>query len=130
MDAEIKAKWVQALRSGEFKQGVAKLHDPQDNTFCCLGVLCKVMGAEFGDALDYDDEQISASHCAHVPHIGDRVLSSGEDQELKASVCKELGIPDQAILIQMNDGHQPHHNEPEIPRRSFAEIADYIEQNL
>ena len=38
MNPEIKAQWVAALRSGEYKQGVGYLH--RDDTFCCLGVLC------------------------------------------------------------------------------------------
>jgi hypothetical protein len=39
MNPEIKAKWVAALRSGEYKQGRSKLRDEHDN-YCCLGVLC------------------------------------------------------------------------------------------
>lgn len=39
MNQEIKAKWVAALRSGEYKQGKTYLQN-RDNTFCCLGVLC------------------------------------------------------------------------------------------
>jgi hypothetical protein len=42
MDAELKQKWVTALRSGEFKQGRGALEE--DGTFCCLGVLCRVTG--------------------------------------------------------------------------------------
>jgi hypothetical protein len=40
MDAELKAKWVAALRSGEYVQGTAYLES--DGKFCCLGVLCRV----------------------------------------------------------------------------------------
>jgi hypothetical protein len=40
MDAHLKAKWVAALRSGEFKQGVGEFEFGQ--RFCCLGVLCVV----------------------------------------------------------------------------------------
>lgn len=45
MDAELKAKWIAALRSGEFKQTRGYLKD--DAGYCCLGVLCKVQGADF-----------------------------------------------------------------------------------
>lgn len=38
MNPEIKARWVAALRSGEYKQGKNKLCS--DGKFCCLGVLC------------------------------------------------------------------------------------------
>lgn len=42
MDAQLKAKWIEALRSGEYEQG--KHLFEADGAFCCLGVLCKVMG--------------------------------------------------------------------------------------
>jgi hypothetical protein len=50
MNPEIKAKWVAALRSGEYKQGLGYLCDT-DYNYCCLGVLtdiyCKeVLGAK------------------------------------------------------------------------------------
>lgn len=40
MDAGLKAKWVEALRSGAFKQLRNKL--TYDGSFCCLGVLNQV----------------------------------------------------------------------------------------
>lgn len=42
MDAELKAKWIAALRSGEYKQGRDRLRC--GNTFCCLGVFADVAG--------------------------------------------------------------------------------------
>ena len=38
MNAEIKQQWVEALRSGEYKQGKDYLR--RDGEYCCLGVLC------------------------------------------------------------------------------------------
>ena len=48
MKPEIKKQWVQALRSGEYKQGRGQLK--QGATFCCLGVLCDlaVQSGELG----------------------------------------------------------------------------------
>lgn len=43
MDAELKAKWVKALRSGEYKQGHGRLKTAEGG-YCCLGVLCAVAG--------------------------------------------------------------------------------------
>jgi hypothetical protein len=40
MDTQIKTKWIEALRSGEFKQAQNKLQ--QGDGYCCLGVLCRV----------------------------------------------------------------------------------------
>lgn len=39
MNREIKQKWVQALRSGDYKQGGDNLYNPETDAFCCLGVL-------------------------------------------------------------------------------------------
>lgn len=39
MNKEVKAKWVAALRSGEYKQGKGRLKNI-NNEYCCLGVLC------------------------------------------------------------------------------------------
>ncbi len=40
---EFKAKWVAALRSGEYQQGKRALN-PQEGHYCCLGVACVVNG--------------------------------------------------------------------------------------
>lgn len=42
MNGSIKKRWVEALRSGRYKQGRGVLWNPSDNTFCCLGVLCEI----------------------------------------------------------------------------------------
>lgn len=49
MTPELKAKWIAALRSGEYQQGRGRLRT-DDNRFCCLGVLCAVTGREFIEA--------------------------------------------------------------------------------
>lgn len=41
MNKEIKARWVEALRSGKYKQGKKCLRSESD-TYCCLGVLCDI----------------------------------------------------------------------------------------
>jgi hypothetical protein len=39
MNQDIKQRWVDALRSGEYEQGRGCLHDSNGSSFCCLGVL-------------------------------------------------------------------------------------------
>jgi hypothetical protein len=34
-------KWVDALRSGDYKQGTGRLKS-ENNTYCCLGVACEI----------------------------------------------------------------------------------------
>jgi hypothetical protein len=37
-------KWVEALRSGEFKQATGTLHSPAGGGYCCLGVAASILG--------------------------------------------------------------------------------------
>lgn len=53
MDKQIAKEWCKALRSKKYKQGGGTLHDPEDNTYCCLGVLCE-LAKKKGAIEDYD----------------------------------------------------------------------------
>tara|TARA_R100001086_G_scaffold249569_1_gene189758 strand:+ start:521 stop:910 length:390 start_codon:yes stop_codon:yes gene_type:complete len=35
-------RWINALRSGEYKQGTGTLYNINTNSYCCLGVLKKI----------------------------------------------------------------------------------------
>lgn len=50
MNQEIKKKWVEALRSGQYVQGFGQLKVA--NQFCCLGVLCDLHAKETGGEWD------------------------------------------------------------------------------
>lgn len=124
MDAKLKSDWVKALRSGKYKQTTGSLHNTDSNSYCCLGVLCRVVGAEFGEVTEeYDTHD-------NVPVLNGRILSASDVEELSAAFCKEVGIPDQDELIALNDGVGTPADENYKPSHSFAQIADYIEQNL
>jgi hypothetical protein len=46
VNPDVKAKWLEALRSGDYTQGTGKLAGPDvengEPSYCCLGVLCDV----------------------------------------------------------------------------------------
>lgn len=132
MKADLKQKWVEALRSGEYEQADGALHDARKNSYCCLGVLCVVVGAKFAEfTREADDSDFGADHFSNVPVLNDRLLSSGEDNELTGEWCEEIGLPDQGDLIELNDGVGADENSPRFKRRhSFTEIADWIEANI
>lgn len=46
MNPTIKEKWVAALKSGRYKQGIGSLKT--GDQFCCLGVLCDLYAKETG----------------------------------------------------------------------------------
>lgn len=60
MDPELKKKWVEALRSGRYKQGTEMLRS-LDDEFCCLGVLCEVAGLKAGKTDDMYEYEGSAA---------------------------------------------------------------------
>jgi hypothetical protein len=39
---KIKKSWVKALMSGEYNQTTETLYNPDEDAYCCLGVLCEV----------------------------------------------------------------------------------------
>ncbi len=61
MDAQLKAQWIAALRSGEYRQGEGKLRD--GGNYCCLGVLCDIVdpGAWEDDTFFYDGRYVGGS---------------------------------------------------------------------
>ena len=112
MDKKLKAKWVKALRSGEYKQANGALRD--GSGFCCLGVLLNE--SERGA---WDGEQ----YCINTGEESDLFLS-GELEGYASSLG--LTTEQEVLLIQMNDGEKDYEGNPQ----SFAQIADYIEKNL
>lgn len=108
MNPELKAKWVAALRSGEYEQTTGTLRDVDGHGFCCVGVLADVL-----------DTAAWSGSCWH-----------GESGTMDSYKREEIGIAREAMarLECMNDG-VPLDDEP-IGKHNFTEIADYIEANL
>lgn len=65
MDAAIKAKWVEALRSGVYSQCAGELR--QGGAYCCLGVLCNIVGMS-------NDDWESWRHVVNPPPITEQGL--------------------------------------------------------
>ena len=109
---EFKNKWTAALRSGEFPQAKASLYDGKG--FCCLGVACVVAGIAREDILE-----------GTIPFAGRSGFNKLPD-ELKwdnadLGNVKAASINDTITkLAGMNDQFN----------KSFAEIADFIDENL
>lgn len=108
MKARDVRKWVDALESGKYTQGLEKLRYTRPEgyrTYCCLGVFieeCIVPeeGVSFHDATASDEELI--------------------DRDL----AKEYGIDSQLPFYHSNDGTK--HGQLQYPKSTFEEIADMI----
>lgn len=108
MNAELKQRWIAALRSGDFEQGYNCLS--KGNKFCCLGVLADIEGVPHKDS-DEDGE--------YIWNFGEKAVSTiylGEVWADERGLC----INDVEALIELNDKD----------KMSFLGIADWIEKNL
>lgn len=56
MNLEVKKDWLDALRSGNYKQGKTFLY--RDNVFCCLGVLCEIQNENWRDFFQRMDTSV------------------------------------------------------------------------
>lgn len=108
MDKALKAKWLEALRSGRYKQGRERLRNRRDE-FCCLGVLCDISGqgqwklASDGTTYYYCKEEINGYHC--LPPFMEKFSGVGGETEeclLRLNDINELGFPEIAEWIEEN----------------------------
>jgi len=103
VDKAAKTRWVEALRSGKYKQARGTLRDAT-GAMCCLGVLAEIEGVprtRVNDTYVYDFDDCKCA--VAVP-----------------ASFHNLGMVEKLRLINMND-HQ---------KKTFSEIADYIEEKL
>lgn len=116
MDKKLKTKWIKALRSGKYKQGSGRLK--KGNTYCCLGVLAAIQGAKF----------VEGEPVVKGKYVGQK---NATGSFLSPSFCG-LKASTQSVLARYNDGELSTFAGKKIPgtKKSFAEIADYIEKRL
>lgn len=103
MDAELKAKWVATLRSGNYEQGKGSLRTVA-NECCCLGVLCDIIAPE--DWHPHETGYYHGSYASTMPSPDIQRVAG-----LMHSQCDTLAIK--------NDNGN-----------SFKAIASYIEKHL
>jgi len=109
---KFKAKWLKALRSGEYKQTNGTLYD--NGKHCCLGVACEVVGY---------NKPVGATIGSQYNKVPPILRNDGElDYVVDA-------------LVALNDGMLSSQN-PYLKhrttrsKRSFKQIANFIEKNL
>ncbi|WP_136623946.1 hypothetical protein [Bradyrhizobium centrolobii] len=109
MDANLKARWVKALRSKRYRQASGNLREKQSNkrySYCCLGVLCHTMGVKWKTG---------------VPVLNDTIMEAQGEAYLSYDALKMVGLDDdtQRQLATMNDEGY-----------TFRDIADHIENTI
>jgi len=130
MNSEIKTRWLEALRSGNYTQTQHRLRDK--NGFCCWGVLCDIIEPE-----GWEDVGAFQSHSNNVAMPPLPILMKAgievDDSSLLPILMKAgIEVDDPSLgheedspagaagdLAGMNDS-----------KKNFAEIADYIERHM
>ena len=113
MNPEVKAKWVAALRSGEYKQTEGQLRD--GNKFCCLGVLCNLHAQTF--------PSVAAKEKAVESYRG----STGA---LPKTVRRWAGLKSDIGAFLAEDGFMSSLAELNDDGTSFKKLAKIIEAKL
>lgn len=116
MKPKFKKMWLDALRSGRFKQGrgmldSGRLDYPPTHSYCPLGVLCRVAGVRF-----------TVRGVPRRLRVNGKLVSLASRSILYDEGRAFFGLSEMAMnrLIKLNDDRE----------KSFAEIADWIEGSL
>lgn len=120
MRADVRDKWVEALRSGEYKQGVANLKYAGSDgveSYCCLGVLCELARRA--------GVKVEVSKSVHGTWCFD-----GYSMGLPYSVMDWAGMKQVTGLGDLGDGAANLASLNDILKRSFPDIADEIERRI
>lgn len=126
MKPEVKAKWLEALRSGEYNQTIeGELRSEDGNSFCCLGVLCELHRLETNGPEWVRD----ASGTTGEPVYGLAYMGSG--CYLPGPVIKwaELNDKNPSVYIGGNLSGECL-SDLNDQGSNFAELADIIEAEL
>ena len=132
-DAAIK-NWLEALRSGQYQQGITYLCS-SDNKYCCLGVACqKLIGdpdkedQSFFSYKKWDnDSNFLPRRLQHLLNINESGDFTNEGYFVKEilgdQICEEHNIIDisDASLVWLNDLSVPFHK--------IADIIEYCYKN-
>jgi len=73
--------WVAALRSGDYRQTQGALSTPDEDSFCCFGVACKVFQFALTDHLRTYEEVLQElgllrSEASHLIQLNDELEQS------------------------------------------------------
>lgn len=123
MNQEVKKLWVEALKSGNYKQGRGGLH-PDQETYCCLGVLC-----------DLFQTQTKQGKWLYEPDIEERYFEAGvvRDPSYLPSIvinwaCLENNDP--MVIIDERTSVSRNLSALNDSGYSFISIAELIEKCL
>lgn len=112
--------WVEALRSGKYKQGTGNLYRHDSDSYCCLGVWCDVHYSEYKE--HWKTCSFITLENVNVP---DELYGADYDNLAYILACLNDGnIKAVNIALQENNIEIDYTNRD----FSFVQIADFIEK--
>ncbi len=122
MKPQVKEKWLNALRSGEYQQGKHSLR--VENNFCCLGVLTDLYVQENSDGCWVE---VGTNYGFRDNHRGDNYYDTEYLPEL---VINWAGLEEENPTVRVADGCYECISNLNDTDYTFARIADIIEKQL
>lgn len=131
----VKKLWIDALRSGKYKQAVNALKDiKNDGTvrgYCCLGVLQELYNIEHNLPLN-EGMRDENGRAKPFPQLQTLLWATGKDRDPHTEgLSLKVEIKGKEVCVaELNDGE---HNLPSHDfdhRFTFEEIADLVEEQL
>ena len=123
MNKKVKAKWLEALRSGEYKQTTSTLMNPTTNGYCCLGVLCDLYAKEVGGSFDSDgffrDKKGNMGDGTPPDDVIKWAEMRDENPSVSGKYSKMVDNEDNISIAELND-----------EGKRFKTIANIIEKEL
>lgn len=98
---ELRQKWIDALKSGRYKQGKSALKNKHGG-YCCLGVACDIVDP-------------NGWKCGGFWRYGEMMYMTSPPEDVRRMIGITLSTQGQLILMNDFDG------------KSFFEIAEYLE---
>lgn len=134
MNPEVKQKWIDALRSGDYEQGSEKLRGV--NGYCCLGVLCDLYAQEHNTEWEfrgYDELSDETNNPMDYWYFDEH------SEFLPESVMNWAGLktnnPQVRVDVEDNDDEDNWYFQDEIANvndsgYTFMDLSKIIEQQL
>ena len=117
MTPEFKAKWVAALRSGKYQQGINVLR--KGDKFCCLGVACDLIDPDAWESTNITVMVPGMKWPGAWESTSTYNIFGWQGLTAKTVDLPFIGISDAETLSNINDSGY-----------TFEEIADYIEGHV
>lgn len=117
MNKEVKTLWLNALRSGEYKQASSALKTSYG--FCCLGVLCDLYRLQHPGSCSWELDKFDYVFKTGNGGGSGAFLPEVVRKWAELESCSPVANTNQT-LVSLNDNY----------KKSFEEIANVIEESL